>query len=218
MSWGATEEALPAGGDAGSTIDDVLNAWWVRIRKFIAVVLTDTSDTAIGSGADEDNPKIKDDCVTTAAIADDAVTADKIGANEADSTAVNMGVGLVDNSDAIDVDGIVEQGTGTHELKVKVLDIGDWNMDGTSAVAIAHGLGAAYKKIRTISVVIRDDNDANYYLLNTVNATAGTLLGGCTTFNVTTVNIARVASAGFDAALFNATTFNRGWITIWYEV
>ena len=98
MSWGATEEALPDGGDAGSTIDDVCQAWWVRIRKFLAILATDTSDTAIGSGADEDNPKVKDECIDSDAYVDgsidpvhlaaDCVEAGKIAASGVDADAI----------------------------------------------------------------------------------------------------------------------------------
>lgn len=85
MSWGASEEALPDGDDAGDTIDDVCQAWWVRIRKFLGILVTDTSDVALGSGADEDNPKIKNDCVTSEAIADDAIDSEHYTAGSIDS-------------------------------------------------------------------------------------------------------------------------------------
>ena len=154
----------------------------------------------------------------------DAVLA-TLGSDVVLSDNLNMGQGLVDNSDAVDVDGIVEQGTGTHELKVKVVDIGEWDMDtggdGSATKTVAHGLSTDYKKIRSISVIIRDDNDANYYDLDKVTTGSEIKEGGVSSIDATNITLAHSGRAPgpFDNNVFDTdTSFNRGWVTIWYEV
>lgn len=73
MSWGVAEEGLPVGGGSASLIDNNLNAWWVRIRKFMKLWVTDTSDILLGAGADEDNPKVRAGCILAGMIGDDAL-------------------------------------------------------------------------------------------------------------------------------------------------
>lgn len=97
------------------------------------------------------------------------------------------------------------------------VSIGDWNMDSTVSLGVAHGI-ADYTKIRSISVVVRDDNDASYFTFDAFSATGGAVWGGVLSFSSTQVFIARTTGESFDAALFDATSYNRGWITITYEV
>jgi len=134
------------------------------------------------------------------------------------SGGVNMGQGLVDNSDAIDVDGIVEQGSGAAELKCKVVEIGVWDMnvsaDGDATVSVAHGL--TFTDIRSITGVIRNDsNDAYYPIPFCTNTETDVRNAGWDTTNVT---LAVRTGGTFDGASFDTDTdYNRGWITIWYE-
>lgn len=111
--------------------------------------------------------------------------------------------------------GFRTQATGSY-YKVKVLDIGDWNMDSTSSVSVLHGL-ADYKKIRGVSmIVVRDDSDTNYYSLPFFNSSTSEN-GGVTGITSTTVNVGRLTGGVFDNTSFDSTSFNRGWITIIYE-
>ena len=106
---------------------------------------------------------------------------------------------------AADVDRV----DGVH---IKVIDIGDWNMDTTSSVSVAHGLTAS--KIRNISAMIRPDDLAGLYSLTTdynmIDA-SGTI--GQFGDNIV---LKRASSSFFDGTGFDSTSFNRGWITIWY--
>ena len=98
----------------------------------------------------------------------------------------------------------------TVQPKIKIIDIGDWDMNGTTNVNIAHGLTLA--NIRDVSVMIRDDFDLNYYPLDYQGGTVGGywLTGG------TNVSLTRVISGHFDNGTYDSTTYNRGWITITY--
>src|SRR5690606_22437613 len=60
--------------------------------------------------------------------------------------------------------GLRTENTGPY-LKKKIVEIGDWNMDANPSKDVAHGLGSSYKKIRSISVMVRDDTDTNIYPL-----------------------------------------------------
>jgi hypothetical protein len=125
-----------------------------------------------------------------------------------------------DNNDAWVWDGsaftglgmnsIVDQGGGTH-LKEKIIEIGDWNMDTTASVSVAHGL--TLSTIRAVDVIIRPDDDVNR--LGIYYATAG-VSNGDFTVDATNVTLSRTAGGSFDSANYNATSFNRGYIVILY--
>ena len=102
----------------------------------------------------------------------------------------------------------------SNKLNVKVIQIGDWNMDSTDNVNVAHGLTLA--NIRNISVVIRDDGNTTYYCLPGADATLAADQEYAFA-NASNVNIKRRDSGIFDNASFDQTSYNRGWITIMYE-
>jgi hypothetical protein len=118
--------------------------------------------------------------------------------------------------------GIVDGSTILHS---KVIQIGDWNMSSSSSVSVAHGI-ADYTKIRSVSIMVRDDSGVMYPLaLFTKNG----LTGGYYWFDSTTVILQRIDSSNatemfgadglpaFTNTNFDATSYNRGWITITYE-
>jgi len=103
---------------------------------------------------------------------------------------------------------------GTSTFAVKVLEIGDWDMDGTASVAVAHSISSAIGKIRRVSVTIRDD--AGSVERDLTNANSSGVVNGAINWDVTNVNLTRTASGTFDSVSYNATTYNRGFITIEY--
>ena len=100
-------------------------------------------------------------------------------------------------------------------LSTKIIEIGDWNMNGVVSVDVLHGL-TDYKKVRSISVIIRDDNDSNYFDLQRASTT-GVMAGGINIINATEITVMRQTGGSFDNATYDSTSFDRGWITIQYE-
>src|SRR3990167_6642466 len=98
-------------------------------------------------------------------------------------------------------------------LKVKVLNIGDWDMDATSSVAVAHGLTMV--NIRGISVLIIDDASGNIQSLDIADSSYPNVNGNWR-LDATNINLYRLALGYYDTVGFDSTSFNRGWITIWY--
>jgi hypothetical protein len=98
-----------------------------------------------------------------------------------------------------------------YRLLTKVVNIGDWDMDATASVNVAHGITST--KIRSVEVWIREDT-GNVMTPLTYN-TAGTP-SGYFTYDGTNVILNRVAAGVFDSTSYNATSFNRGFITIEY--
>ena len=96
-------------------------------------------------------------------------------------------------------------------LRVKVIEIGDWDMDVFADVFFSHGLTLA--KIRSISVSIRDDvgNLYDFSALSSAEASSQS-----TTVFSTNVSLRRAVAGLFDDPSFNSTPYNRGWVTIWY--
>lgn len=112
----------------------------------------------------------------------------------------------------VEVDAkIKDQGGGTG-LKLKVISIGDWNMDSTNELDVAHGLTLA--NIRAVQVTVRNDANNTYSDLS-LTGISGTA-GGSVAVDGTNIILYRVTGQLFDNANYDSTSYNRGWITIWY--
>lgn len=98
-------------------------------------------------------------------------------------------------------------------LTTKVIEIGDWDMDSSSFVDVAHGI-ADWTKVREVSAIIRRDDDALRVNLESTT-TAGAGGGQCIT-NATNIQLLRVTGGAFDNVNFDSTGYNRGWIVIKY--
>lgn len=116
-------------------------------------------------------------------------------------------------------DDISDSFTFSGGLNFKVIQIGDWNMDTTTTVSIDHGL-SDYKKVRSISCIIRDDLDVDYSPLERQTTSgAGDLAGAIVGIigTVTKVSLTRTTGGYYDGNTdYNATSYNRGWVTIGY--
>ncbi len=104
----------------------------------------------------------------------------------------------------------------TTRLKKKIIEIGDWNMDTLTTKQVVHGL-VDETKIRTITVVIRDDDNDTFRPLNSTLDGTLVIQGAVREVDGDNIALTRLIGGGFDSALFNSTSFNRGWITIEYE-
>jgi len=100
--------------------------------------------------------------------------------------------------------------------KIEIFDIGDWNMDETESAQIDFS-GLTYSKIRSVSVLIRDDNDDNKWSFETE---ANTGVTGSVQIDESTslIILRRTLNGIFDSASFNSTSYNRGWVTVTYTV
>ncbi len=117
--------------------------------------------------------------------------------------------------------GIVVGHEAGNFLKVKVVEIGEWNMDTTASVSIAHGMGATFfEKVRTTSAMIRADAGGFAVNLASINTGTAHVDGGVQHVDETIIFIDRSDGGRFDGPEYNATAgtvANRGWVTIWYE-
>jgi hypothetical protein len=108
--------------------------------------------------------------------------------------------------------GVDDQGGGD-DLLCKIIEIGDWNMDTTESIEVAHGL--TYGNIRSVQVVIRRDTNLDTRPLD-YRGYFGDNPGGAWYWNATIIKLGRYLGGNFDNADYNSTSYNRGWITIWY--
>jgi hypothetical protein len=99
-------------------------------------------------------------------------------------------------------------------LLPKVLDIGDWNMDTTQNKSVNHGLGSAWKGIRSIDIIVRNDLDDAYQRHNVNTATSQLQVSN---INATVITLTRETGVGFDGTGWDSTSYNRGWVTVWYD-
>ena len=98
-------------------------------------------------------------------------------------------------------------------LKTDTISIGDWNMDATTSVSVAHGIGD-HEDIVSVFITIRDDAATSLYPLfyyTGVGVSDGRFL-----WNATNIVMTRRGGGNFDDTDFNATSYNRGIITIFY--
>lgn len=124
----------------------------------------------------------------------------------------NPRVTVAANGDVQFTNGIATGGNSTY-LKTKIMDIGDWDMDATTQIQVAHGLTAA--NIRSVRAMIRHDDSTVVFPIHYASETDG-LASGWVTLNSTYIQLARRAGGAFDQITFNATSYNRGWIIIEY--
>ena len=117
------------------------------------------------------------------------------------------------------VDTVTDQGGGTR-LKMKVVNIGDWDMNvsigGTATINVAHGLTLA--NIRNVDVLIRNDDDDEYTPFMIPATGSATVAGGrVDNMDATNVKLDIFTGGLFDSVSFDdGSSYNRGWITIWY--
>jgi len=116
--------------------------------------------------------------------------------------------------------GLVSEDLGD-VLLTKIVNIGDWNMDSTSTKAVAHGI-SNYKKIRSISCIVRSDDDSEYLNLNvSIGSSEGSYksagyINGVSLLDSSNIALARESGMYFDSTSFDSTSYNRGWVTIQY--
>jgi len=117
----------------------------------------------------------------------------------------------IDASQNVDFEGTVTVDAEVQPVQ-KIIDIGDWNMDTTASLSVAHGLTLA--DIRWVQVTIRNDAGTLSTSFPTIDTTA--LSNERVEFDGTNVIMLRSLSGTFDGTDYDATSYNRGWITIGY--
>lgn len=113
----------------------------------------------------------------------------------------------------VDVTGNLTTTGTVNGLKSKIIDIGDWNMDSTTTITVAHGLTVG--DIRQVSAMIRDDNGTTLREFSAAWTAAQT--GSSYVYiDSTNVWLNRAVGSAFDNTSYDATSYNRGWIIVYY--
>ena len=102
--------------------------------------------------------------------------------------------------------------TSEEAINIKYIDIGDWDMDATVNVSVAHNLTAS--KIRSVEAYILSDDSANYLPINVDLAAAG--VRGSVHVQGANIYLDRLTGGGFDSTAYDSTSFNRGYIRVEY--
>lgn len=94
-------------------------------------------------------------------------------------------------------------------------NLGDWNMDTTPSIALAHGLTGS--KILGMMAIVRDDNDQLHIPLTHGIITAAAEVNGYFYESVPgTITFTRRTGGFFDDISFDATSYNRGYLCIFH--
>mgnify|MGYP007071564775 CR=1 FL=1 len=97
-----------------------------------------------------------------------------------------------------------------------IVSLGDWNMDTTPLLTVAHGIASGASKIHSIFVgIFNDPGTAKSSLLSTSGAETSTT---SVLWDDTNMYLYRGDNGYFDNNAFDATSFNRGHAVIKYEV
>jgi hypothetical protein len=110
-------------------------------------------------------------------------------------------------------------GSNFNNLSTKIVDIGDWDMDATDSITVAHGCDNL--QIRNIEAVIFTDtgvtvSNGNSFPLGLRWEASGNVQGGLY-WGATDVYLHRLIGGLFDSTSFNATSYNRGHLIITYQ-
>jgi len=136
------------------------------------------------------------------------VTANDILALNGSSQIPAVDGSLLTGIDGTQLTGVVLS-TDASQPKVKILDIGDWDMDATLSVNITHGVSPA-SNIRSVSVSVRSDTGLAVHY---------DLLEGGEWFwaeGNAYITLQRDAAGIFDNNSYDETSYNRGFVTIHY--
>ena len=118
---------------------------------------------------------------------------------------------ITDRDMALYVASQIDNHTHAVVLNTKSIDIGDWDMDATASVNVAHGL--TLTKIRSVSVLIRNDDDDAYL---DIIGTGNDIDAYMSSIDSTNVVLDRVGTGSFDGVNYDSTSYNRGWIVLQY--
>jgi hypothetical protein len=192
----------------------------------VTVILTDSADTVdekgTGNGVTADGVLLKDGGATLENNAglkvkesDDTERLMLTVTGSDDAVVGNSNLPLYLENDGTLRDAPTDEPIphGNVALRYKVLPIGDWDMNGTFSVDVAHGLTLANIRPPVDVMILNDAGDAMYplaYPQAANNMSGGFALGG------TNITLFRFAGGFFDDTGFDSTGYNRGFITIWY--
>ena len=204
-----------------SSLDTVSNdksGLYVDPQSFSLYTTDDFTDY---QGTVESNYVAFTNTLTTQIKADDLLNTNQASVTlQADIGAGTTDINIV--ADTIDINGDLEVDNisfdaGTTYWVFKEINIGDWDMDATASVNVAHGLSATeWKTIRQVDIIIRNDADTGYYPLRKgYDGVTGN--GFVNVIGSTNITLNRVASGDFDNTNFDSTSYNRGWVTFWYK-
>lgn len=104
------------------------------------------------------------------------------------------------------------------DYRVKIIPIGDWNMDTTANVGVNHGLTSS--TIRKVSAVIIGDtggSPTDLCIKPTIINGDPISISGSVSVGTSAISLVRVTGGGYDSTGYDSTGFNRGYITIIYE-
>lgn len=103
--------------------------------------------------------------------------------------------------------------TNGNSYQLVVYEIGPWNMDTTSFLRIAHGLGSAWSNLRIIHVSIADDSESLHICLTGINIDGSTTISnGTWSVDATNVELDRATGGMFDGVDFDSVAINRGYV------
>jgi len=114
------------------------------------------------------------------------------------------------------LDGAVKNNGNTAsftQIRTSIIIIGDWDMDSTSSLNVAHGLTGA--NIRTVNCTIIPDFTDFKHPLDSSDSSG--VSEGSLVWDGTNIALSRTTGGKFDNTTYDQTSFNRGWITITYE-
>jgi hypothetical protein len=102
---------------------------------------------------------------------------------------------------------------------IKRLAIGNWNMDATATINVAHGMTIAeLTNVISAEAMIIADGGGSVWPLIHYNLNDNLIDGGITILDPTNVGLYRRTGGHFDSVNFDTAVFNRGYVNIIYQL
>lgn len=104
--------------------------------------------------------------------------------------------------------------SSTNSICIKILPIGNWDMDSTVSVSIAHGVSGAI--VFCQALIINDNGTGSLNLETSASENTDYYPAGYWSVGPTDIILIRANGRVFDSIAYNSTPFNRGYVIIAY--
>lgn len=104
--------------------------------------------------------------------------------------------------------------SSTNSIGIKVLPIGNWNMDSTVSVSVAHGITGAI--VFCQALIINDNATGSLNLETSASENTDYYPSGYYIVESSNISLYRATGRVFDSTDYDSSPFNRGYIIIAY--
>lgn len=105
------------------------------------------------------------------------------------------------------------------DVRCKMLEIGDWDMDLNAIKTVVHGIDTSKFELVGCAAFVHPDSGSGsaVYPLDYLNTSISNTPAGDYHVEPSSVALSRTTGGHFDGTAFNQTGWNRGWVFVYYR-